>query len=104
MFLSQRISEVYQQLQEYDRRIFGSMEQNGVAAQNQPPFSFGFSKPSDPPTPFPVFKNTGGASIFSQAPFDIPSQEFTFGAAQSQKNTSGDNNVPAVKDIAMDGS
>lgn len=99
-------SAVYQQLQEYEQKIFGSVENNS----SLPSFSFGFSRANDPPTPVPAFNNTGGTSIFSCPPFDIPPQEFTFGAGQTQKSTQDDStfdantNIPAVNDITMDGS
>ncbi|KAI3465598.1 hypothetical protein Pfo_022261 [Paulownia fortunei] len=101
---------VYQQLQEYEQKIFGSVENSGSVTPNLPSFSFGFSRPNDPPVPVPVFNNTGGASIFSRASFDIPPQEFTFGAGQTQRNTSDDTafntntNIASVNDITMDGS
>lgn len=73
-----------------------------------PSFSFGFSKPNDLPTPSPVFNNTASPSIFNRTPFNIPPQEFTFGAMQTQKpNDAGFNtntSIPAVNDISMDGS
>ncbi|KAK4420564.1 Protein-tyrosine-phosphatase IBR5 [Sesamum alatum] len=107
--------DVYQQLQAYEQKIFGSIENSGIAMPNLSPsslgsFSFGFSRPNDPPVPVPVFSNIGGASIFSRPPFDIPPQEFTFGAGPTQKNTSDDapfktnTSTPAVNDITMDGS
>ncbi|KAL8511294.1 hypothetical protein ACS0TY_017920 [Phlomoides rotata] len=96
---------VYQQLQEYEQMIFGSTE----IMPGLPSFSFGFSKPNDPPMPTPVFNNTG-SSIFNRTQFDVPPQEFTFGAMQTQKpndtgfNTNANTNIPAVNDISMDGS
>ncbi|KAL0301747.1 UNVERIFIED_CONTAM: Protein-tyrosine-phosphatase IBR5 [Sesamum radiatum] len=107
--------DVYQQLQAYEQKIFGSIENSGIAMPNLSPsslgsFSFGFSRPNDPPVPVPVFSNIGGASIFSRPQFGIPPQEFTFGAGPTQKNNSDDasfktnTNTPAVNDITMDGS
>ncbi|KAL0319947.1 UNVERIFIED_CONTAM: Protein-tyrosine-phosphatase IBR5 [Sesamum radiatum] len=115
MFLFDELSDVYQQLQAYEQKIFGSIENSSIAMPNLSPsslgsFSFGFSRPNDPPVPVPVFSNIGGASIFSRPQFDIPPQEFTFGAGPPQRNTSDDasfktnTNTPAVNDITMDGS
>ncbi|KAI3457632.1 hypothetical protein Pfo_014295 [Paulownia fortunei] len=106
---------VYQQLQEYEQKIFGSIENSSIAmpsfsSSSLPSFSFGFSRPNDPTIPVPAFNSAGGTSIFSRAPFDIPPQEFTFGAGQTQKSTTDDStfnantNVPAVNDITMGGS
>ncbi|GFQ00061.1 protein-tyrosine-phosphatase ibr5 [Phtheirospermum japonicum] len=103
---------VYEQLQEYEQKIFGTAENNNNSVTvNSQSFSFGFSRPNDPPLPVPVFiNNTVGASIFSHAPFDVPPQEFTFGAGHTQKNTSDETpfntntNIPAVNYITMDGS
>lgn len=84
--------------------IFGST----VTMPGLPSFSFGFSKPNDPPIPSPVFNNTGSPSILNRSSFDISPQEFTFGAMQTQKpNDAGFNtntNIPTVNDISMDGS
>ncbi|KAG8364548.1 hypothetical protein BUALT_Bualt18G0008600 [Buddleja alternifolia] len=96
--------DVFQQLQEYEQKIFGSTENTTSIAMPSlsSPFSFGFSRPNDPPpAPAPAFFNTTATSIFSRAPFDIPPQEFTFGA---NKNTSDDTSVPAVNDVTMGGS
>ncbi|KAG8387073.1 hypothetical protein BUALT_Bualt03G0215400 [Buddleja alternifolia] len=71
-----------------------------------PSFSFGFSKSNDRPTPLPAFSNATGTSIFSR-PFDTP-QEFTFGAAPTQKDdtsyNANTNITSAINDITMDGS
>ncbi|KAL3849024.1 hypothetical protein ACJIZ3_010906 [Penstemon smallii] len=106
--------EVHQQLQEYEQKIFGSIENNNIAMPNfsssgLPSFSFGFTRPNDTlPVPAPAFNNTGGTSIFSRAPLNIAPQEFTFGAVQTQQTTTEDStfdsNTPAVNDITMDGS
>ncbi|KAK6134972.1 hypothetical protein DH2020_031256 [Rehmannia glutinosa] len=101
---------VYQQLQEYEQKIFGSIENSGItmpicSSSSLPSFSFGFSRPIDPPIPVPAFNNTGGTSIFSRAPFDIPPQEFTFGAGQTLKSTTDDSKFNAnSNDITMGGS
>ncbi|KAK6157064.1 hypothetical protein DH2020_011312 [Rehmannia glutinosa] len=101
---------VYQQLQEYEQKIFGSIENSGItmpicSSSSLPSFSFGFSRPIDPPIPVPAFNNTGGTSIFSRSPFDIPPQEFTFGAGQTLKSTTDDSKFNAnSNDITMGGS
>ncbi|PIN09130.1 Dual specificity phosphatase [Handroanthus impetiginosus] len=97
---------VYQQLEEYEQKIFGSIERSSIVTTSPPSFSFCFSRPNDPPVQVPIFNNPSSASIFSRGPFEIPAQEFTFGAGQTQKNTSDNTNmnIPAVNDITMDGS
>ncbi|KAH6764731.1 indole-3-butyric acid response 5 [Perilla frutescens var. frutescens] len=84
---------VYQQLQEFEHKIFGSTENSGTG---MPSLSFGFSRPNDTPATPPVFNNTVRASIFTPPSSDAPPQEFTFGAVQTPKNT--------PDDISMDGS
>ncbi|KAL2482165.1 Protein-tyrosine-phosphatase IBR5 [Forsythia ovata] len=104
---------VYQQLQDYEQKIFGSTENNvsmpSFSPSSLPSFSFGFPKPNDPLVPVPIFNNSGATSIFSHQPFDIP-QEFSFGAGRTQKNTSDDittfganTNISNVNDIPMGG-
>ncbi|KAL3624662.1 Protein-tyrosine-phosphatase ibr5 [Castilleja foliolosa] len=104
---------LYEQLQEYEQKIFGTAENNNNNSiiANSPSFSFGFPRPNDPQLPAPVFNNnTVGASTFSRGPFDLQPQDFTFGAGHTQKNTSDDTpfntntNISAVNDITMDGS
>ena len=51
-------------------------------------FSFGFPKPCDPAL-VPSFSNSNAPSIFTRPAFDISPQDFTFGAGQTQTNTSG---------------
>ncbi|XP_073151590.1 protein-tyrosine-phosphatase IBR5 isoform X1 [Henckelia pumila] len=99
---------VYQQLQEYELKIFGLLENSSNA---MPSFSFGFARPHDlPVAAVPTFNNIGGTSIFSRPSFDTPPQEFTFGAGQAQTSISKDStlstntNTPAVNDITMGGS
>ncbi|KAI3969686.1 hypothetical protein MKX01_020247 [Papaver californicum] len=77
-------SGVHQELEAYERSIFGSFENNPVPAfspltQTQP-FGFGFNPA--PPTP-PAFSNA--ASIFERAPINVSSQDFTFGATNNEK-------------------
>ncbi|KAG8387064.1 hypothetical protein BUALT_Bualt03G0214500 [Buddleja alternifolia] len=101
---------VYQKLQEYEQNIYGSTENiNAIAtpcfsSSISPSFSFGFSKSNDRPTPLPAFSNATGTSIFSR-PFDTP-QEFTFGAAPTQKDdtsyNANTNITSAINDITMD--
>lgn len=105
---------VFQQLKDYEQKIFGSTE-NSVSMptfslSSLPSFSFGFPKPNDPPVLVPVFNNSGSTSIFSHQPRDIP-QEFSFGAVHAQENTSDDitnfnatTNISDDNDIPMDGS
>ncbi|KAG7984876.1 hypothetical protein I3843_04G182200 [Carya illinoinensis] len=98
---------VYQQLQEYEQKIFGSIGIGNpvpsvFAPTGVPSFSFGFPKISDP-VPIPSFSNVGATSIFTRPPLDIPPHEFTFGARQIQKNNDSTLN-PNGSDIQMDGS
>ncbi|KAL6553591.1 Protein-tyrosine-phosphatase ibr5 [Orobanche gracilis] len=72
--------EIHQQLEEYEQKIFGTADDNNIAISSLPSLSFGFSRPNDPPLQVPVFDSSGGVSIFSGAAFDIPPEEFTFGA------------------------
>ncbi|XP_030544346.1 protein-tyrosine-phosphatase IBR5 [Rhodamnia argentea] len=80
---------VYQQLQEYEQKIFGLMDGCDVVPPvfpsiNAQPFSFGFPKVNNPVPP-PAF-NDSASSIFSRSPLDISPHEFTFGASQLQKS------------------
>lgn len=101
---------MYQQLQDYELKIFGNENHHptlpGFSSSGAQAFSFGFPKPSDA-APIPVFNNTGATSIFARSTLDVPPQEFTFGATQTQ-NTSGlplGVNPPNTKgDVPMDGS
>lgn len=104
---------VYQQLQEYEQKIFGSIDNanpplpifpSGTAAS----FSFGFPKFNDP-APAPAFNSIGASSIFARPIVDIP-QEFTFGASQIKDNNILNNHFggnipnPNGSDTPMDGS
>ncbi|KAB1208765.1 Protein-tyrosine-phosphatase IBR5 [Morella rubra] len=98
---------VYQQLQEYEQKIFGSISTGSpfppvFAPTVVPSFSFGFPKINNPLL-IPAFSNVGATSIFARPPLDFPSQEFTFGASQIQKNNDNTLN-PNGSDIQMDGS
>lgn len=104
---------IYQQLQEYEQKLFGSVKNSITAlpsfsASGMTPFSFGFAKPNDS-VPAPAFNSTGSLSIFARSNLDVPPREFTFGAGPTQTNTSnsplGSNpSNPNSNDVAMDGS
>ncbi|GMI69120.1 DUAL SPECIFICITY PROTEIN PHOSPHATASE 1E, indole-3-butyric acid response 5 [Hibiscus trionum] len=90
---------IYQQLQEYEQKLFGSSNNNNPALfafqLAGAPFSAGFSKADDPvpvpvPVPMPIldFDNLGTPSIFSGPPLEAPLHKFTFGAGQTQKRIS----------------
>ncbi|RVW13332.1 Protein-tyrosine-phosphatase IBR5 [Vitis vinifera] len=104
---------VHEQLQEYERSIFGSMESisptmpifqpSGAAS-----FTFGFPKANDP-LPAPAFNTIGAASIFARPPADVPPHEFKFGAGQTDKNIVespfiANPSNPNSSDIPMDSS
>lgn len=98
---------VYKQLQEYEQKIFGSIDPGNpvlpvFAPTGVPPsFSFGFPKVNDLVS-VPAFSNVG-TSIFARPPLDIALNEFTFGAGQTQ-NTNDNILNPNGSDIQMDGS
>jgi len=101
---------VYQQLQEYEQKIFGSSDVNSnpVLPVFQSSFSFGFPKPNDA-VPVPAFNNLGATSIFARPNLDNIPPAFTFGAGQTQTNSSGvpfaeNPQNPNSNDISMDGS
>ena len=103
---------VYQQLQEFEEKIYGRIDSGsslvpGFLPAAPPSISFGFPKINDP-AQLPSF-SAGTPSIFARAPLDIAPTEFTFGAGQTQKNVAGNpfNANPANPngtDIHMDGS
>ncbi|GFY91083.1 indole-3-butyric acid response 5 [Actinidia rufa] len=101
---------VYQQLQEYEQNIFGSIENSSPGlpvfqSSGVPSFSFGFPKPNDP-VPVPAFSNLGTSSIFAHPNLDSP-RYFTFGAGQNNSSAApfGENPPnPNSNDISMDGS
>lgn len=83
---------VYQQLQEYEQKVFGLAENSLPTLPIFPPvgppsFSFGFPKTGDP-VPTTPFNSIGATSIFSRPTMDVPSHEFTFGAGQTQNGFS----------------
>ncbi|GFY99109.1 indole-3-butyric acid response 5 [Actinidia rufa] len=102
---------VYQQLQEYKQKIFGSIESSSPGlpvfqSSGVLSFGFGFPRPNDP-VPVPAFNNLGTSSIFSNPNLDIPPREFTFGAGQNNSSAVpfGENPPnPNSNDISMDGS
>lgn len=101
---------VYQQLQEYEQRLYGSMNNSSpglpVFSAGVPSFSFGVTEPSDPSL-VPAFNSAASTSIFARPVSDVP-QAFTFGAGQVQANATGDplSTAPnsSGNDITMDGS
>ncbi|KAK6919281.1 Dual specificity phosphatase, catalytic domain [Dillenia turbinata] len=99
---------VYQQLQEYEQKIFGSNENLNSApvfpSSAVPSFSFGFPK-TDNPVPVPAFNSTAAPSVFARPGLDIPPQEFQFGAGQNISESPFTANPPnsSNNDIPMDG-
>ncbi|KAF3678351.1 Protein-tyrosine-phosphatase IBR5 [Capsicum annuum] len=98
--------EVYQQLQEYEKKIFASLQNQPSPVMPAfpspvPSFNFGFPKPSDP-IPAPAFNSSTARPLFSRPAFEVPPHGFTFGAAHNQHNDANQN--PNGSDVAMDGS
>ncbi|CAL5403387.1 unnamed protein product [Camellia sinensis] len=94
---------VYQKLQEYEQKIFGSTENSSPVFQSLgvPSFSLGFPKPNEP-IPVPAFNSLGATSIFGHPTLDINPREFTFGAGSGVPF--GENLAnPNSNDIPMDG-
>ncbi|GAV62418.1 DSPc domain-containing protein [Cephalotus follicularis] len=82
---------VYQQLQEYEQKIFGSIDSTNPSlpvfpTASLPSFNFGFPKVNEP-VPGPAFHSVGGTSIFARLPLDVP-DEFKFGAGRAENNVS----------------
>ncbi|KAK1273122.1 Protein-tyrosine-phosphatase IBR5 [Acorus gramineus] len=78
-------SAVHQQLQEFEQKIFGSTEARPnvlfQSPNNSPPtFGFGLTRNANPTTPFPVFNQMSGTSIFDKACPTVGPQQFVFGA------------------------
>ncbi|PPR92817.1 hypothetical protein GOBAR_AA27857 [Gossypium barbadense] len=98
--------DAYQQLQEYEQKLFGSCDNSNLAGA--PSFNFGFSNPSDPlplPVPIPAFNNLGATSIFARPPpFEVPPHGFTFGSDRTQRSMSENLSNPSGSDIPMDSS
>ncbi|XP_043690083.1 protein-tyrosine-phosphatase IBR5-like [Telopea speciosissima] len=80
-------SAVYQQLQEYEQKIYGQIENNPALPVFQfsetHPFVFNFPKANDP-VPLPVFNMPAATSLFNRPTVNFP-HEFTFGAGQTEK-------------------
>lgn len=100
------ISAVHQQLQEYEKKLFGATDSFNPSIPAFPsldvqPFSFGFPKTDN--VSMPVFNDTAATSIFSRPNFEVPPQEFIFGAGQSQNNSTP-NKLNSSGDIPMDNS
>ncbi|KAM3221805.1 hypothetical protein P3L10_021075 [Capsicum annuum] len=102
---------VYQQLQEYEQKIFGSLENKPasvmpVVPSPVPSFTFNYAKPSDS-VQIPAFNSSVATSISAHPAFAVPPQEFTFGAAHNQRNVLDNllisNQNPSNTAIAMDG-
>ncbi|GAA0146823.1 protein phosphatase [Lithospermum erythrorhizon] len=100
---------VYQQLQEYEQKLYGSTNSNPglpITSSGVPSFSFGVTESSDPSL-VPAFSTVGTTSIFARPISDVP-QAFTFGAGQAQTNASENPLTTAPissgNDITMDGS
>ena len=100
---------VHQQLQEYEQKLFGSIDNINPALPVFPPvgapsFSFGFPKANDP-VPVPAFIGVGAPSIFTR-PLEVPPQEFQFGAGHPQNisESSLGTNLPNLNggDVSMD--
>ncbi|KAL4341649.1 hypothetical protein GQ457_08G015580 [Hibiscus cannabinus] len=93
---------VYQQLQEYEQKLFGICDSGNLAGA--PSFNFGFSNPNNAlPLPVPAFNNLGATSIFACPPFEVPPHEFMFGAGQTPRSMSESlANPSSGSDIPMD--
>lgn len=88
------IEAVYEQLLGYEQKIFGGITDSNLTIptfpSGVPSFSFGFPKPQSVSAHVPAFSSSGAPSIFARPAFDGGApQEFTFGAGQTQANTSG---------------
>ncbi|KAF7831689.1 protein-tyrosine-phosphatase IBR5 [Senna tora] len=104
---------VHQQLQEYEHKIYGSVDTGssplfGFPPPGPPSISFGFPKMNDS-APIPAFSSPAVTSLLAQAPPDISPTNFTFGAGQTQNSVLGspfNANVPnpTGSDTQMDGS
>lgn len=106
---------VYQQLQEYEFKIFGSVDGSNpnppiFLPTATPLFNIGFPKINDP-IPVPSFNTVNAPSIFERSHLTILPQEFVFGARPAPpKDISGSplsaTNPPSsnASDIQMDSS
>lgn len=113
---SVQLSEaVYQQLQEYESKIFGSVDGSNpnppiFLPTATPLFNIGFPKINNP-IPVPSFSTVSAPSIFERSHLTILPQEFVFGARPAPpKDISGSplsaTNPPSsnATDIQMDSS
>ncbi|XP_010270078.1 PREDICTED: protein-tyrosine-phosphatase IBR5 isoform X1 [Nelumbo nucifera] len=101
-------SAVYQQLEDYERKIFGSIESAPTlpvfSLSEAPSFAFSFPKTINP-VPVPAFNLPAMTSIFDRPALSIPPHEFTFGAGQNEKKVVDIGGSPANEnDTMMDGS
>ncbi|KAJ4980539.1 hypothetical protein NE237_031376 [Protea cynaroides] len=97
-------SDVYQQLQEYEQKIFGQINSTpALPLSETPPFVFNFPK-ADHPVPAPVFNMQAATSLFDRPAVNI-SHGFTFGAGQTEKKMLDVGvSPPNGNDTLMDGS
>ncbi|KAK9151496.1 hypothetical protein Syun_009805 [Stephania yunnanensis] len=82
------IPAIYQQLQQYEQQIFGSVESGNPVPPVFPlpdtaAIAFGFPKASDNSST-PAFSSVPATSIFDRPALNIPPQEFTFGAHKNE--------------------
>lgn len=89
---------VQQQLREYEQQIFGPIESAlSFPSPTAQSLSFGYGKCENNQSPLPAFGSFyTDPPLFSRAAANIPSNQFVFGAAQTQSLSGGD--------IAMDDS
>ncbi|KAF6144952.1 hypothetical protein GIB67_013303 [Kingdonia uniflora] len=94
-------SDTYQELQEFEQKVFGPVELSAIPvvfpSSNIPSFGLGFPK-IDSTVPQPTFGCPTATSIFDNAALNIPPSGFTFGASNNDKIP------PTGTDSAMDGS
>ncbi|KAG9160531.1 hypothetical protein Leryth_019485, partial [Lithospermum erythrorhizon] len=79
---------IHQQLQEYEQKLYGSINNSSSSPGLPAPFFFsaivmpGVAEPSDS-SPVPAFNSGSSTSIFARPISDVP-RAFTFGAGQTQ--------------------
>ncbi|GMH11007.1 hypothetical protein Nepgr_012848 [Nepenthes gracilis] len=98
---------VYQQLLEFEQKLFGSNESSTdlrrvFPTPSAPCFSFGFPKAKGDAVAVPSFNSSGAASIFDR-PSNIPPHGFTFGAGQAAERHAYAAVNPSGADLPMDG-
>ncbi|GMH07159.1 hypothetical protein Nepgr_008999 [Nepenthes gracilis] len=101
------LTQEYQQLLEYEQKLFGPNKSSfpvlpDFAAPSTPSWSFGFTK-SDADA-VPAFDTGGATSIFDNPTLNIPLHEFTFGAAKTAEKNAYAVNPNGGSDMPMDGS